>query len=294
MEKIPNIIIVENEPSWQRTIMRCNLFEQLKKLDPSSLVLVATEKEAHSKLRDYKFDLAITDVMLEDDYNESPWRILANSLNEKGVPIIVVTGFIKNIDMVMDMINDYNIIGLYSKGKFDIKKFNNHICNVLKIKHNQYSNCNKVSTLSKKIFVSYSHKDKVCKEQLVNHLSVLRQNALIDIWDDSRIPIGEHWHSEITDALTTANIAIFLISTDFLNSKFILEIEIPTLLEKCSNEGLKIIPIIIKPCAWKTVNWLSSMRAVTLKNNEPLMKGTEYEIDEKFAEITQWISEMIQ
>ncbi len=81
----------------------------------------------------------------------------------------------------------------------------------------------------KKIFISYSHKDEKWKERVDTHLSVLPD---IDAWDDRRIGAGADWFREIKTALNDADIAILLISADFLSSKFIIEEEIPRLLRR--------------------------------------------------------------
>ncbi len=55
---------------------------------------------------------------------------------------------------------------------------------------------------------------------------------------------------------------------------------------------MEVIPVIVKPCAWKALPWLSSMQVIP-KDGAPLMKGTEYEIEENFAGIAEDIAEML-
>ncbi len=64
------------------------------------------------------------------------------------------------------------------------------------------------------------------------------------------------------------------------------------MLQKRREEGLKVIPVIAKPCAWKSLPWLSSMQVIP-KDGTPLMKGAEYEIEEKLAEIAEAIASVI-
>ncbi|MCZ7361108.1 MAG: toll/interleukin-1 receptor domain-containing protein, partial [Candidatus Methanoperedens sp.] len=79
------------------------------------------------------------------------------------------------------------------------------------------------------VFISYSHKDEIWKDRLVTHLGVLEQEGLLDLWDDRRIGAGEDWEREIQKAMAKASVAVLLISADYLNSKFILGEEVPTL-----------------------------------------------------------------
>ncbi len=107
------------------------------------------------------------------------------------------------------------------------------------------------------VFISYSHKDEKWKDQLVSHLGVLNQIA---VWEDRRIGAGRDWESEINTALEAAGAAILLISANFLTSNFILTNEVPALLERRIREGLPVIPIIVRACAWEQVDWLAPIQ----------------------------------
>ncbi len=82
------------------------------------------------------------------------------------------------------------------------------------------------------VFISYSHIDEDWKDRLVTHLGVLQKERLLDIWDDSRIVAGGHWYQKISDAMDAAGACILLITADFLTSAFILNKEVPRLLER--------------------------------------------------------------
>ena len=142
------------------------------------------------------------------------------------------------------------------------------------------------------IFVSYSHKDERWKNRLVTHLGVLEQEGILDLWEDRRIEVGDDWKPEIEKAIDKATVAILLVSADFLTSKFILDEEIPKLLERREKEGVRIIPIIVKPCAWTQVKWLSKIQARP-KDGKPLSGGTPYQIDMNLAEIAAEIARIL-
>ena len=107
------------------------------------------------------------------------------------------------------------------------------------------------------VFISYSHKDEEWKERLVTQLGVLQMEGILDVWDDQRIEAGEDWYPEIEKAINNASVAILMISANFLTSKFILGEEVPKLLARRAKEGVRVIPLIVKPCAWTQVKWLS-------------------------------------
>ena len=79
-----------------------------------------------------------------------------------------------------------------------------------------------------KIFISYAHTDKAYYDRLMILLNVLKNYVGgIDDWSDQRIKTGQRWKEEIEKALRQADIAILLVSTDFLASDFIRNNELP-------------------------------------------------------------------
>jgi hypothetical protein len=143
------------------------------------------------------------------------------------------------------------------------------------------------------VFISYSHKDEEWKDRLVTHLGVLRHQGLLDLWDDRRIGAGEDWKQEIQEAMDAASVAVLLVSANFLTSRFILGEEVPRLLERRDKEGLRIFPVIVKPCAWQTVGWLSRIQARP-KDGRPLSAGDEHQIDADLAAIATEVHELIK
>jgi len=143
------------------------------------------------------------------------------------------------------------------------------------------------------IFISYSHKDEEWKSRLVTHLGVLQQQDYLDIWVDTRIEGGADWLQEIKEAIDVTSIAVLLISADFLNSKFITEKEIPMLLQQQQEKGLRIFPIILKPCDWLGITWVKQFMARP-KDGRPLSAGNENQIETDLAAIAKEIRELLQ
>jgi tetratricopeptide (TPR) repeat protein len=143
------------------------------------------------------------------------------------------------------------------------------------------------------VFISYSHKDEDWKDRLVTHLGVLRDQGLINIWEDRQIEAGADWHKNIQDAMNVASIGILLISANSLTSDYILNDEVPPLIERRAQEGVRIFPLVVEPCAWQAVNWL---RAMNLRptDGRPLSAGNENQIDEDLAALTSEIYLLIQ
>lgn len=102
-----------------------------------------------------------------------------------------------------------------------------------------------------KIFISYSHKDAPYQLRLRTRLRPFEREGKLNFWVDSKINVGDKWHSEIEKALSETLVAILLVSADFLASDFIMNNELPLLLGACRHEGVKILPVILKPCAFE-------------------------------------------
>lgn len=144
-----------------------------------------------------------------------------------------------------------------------------------------------------KVFISYSHKDEDWKNRLQTQLAVLENQGLLSVWEDRKIAGGDDWYPEIERAIESAHVAILLISADFLSSKFILGNEIPPLLERRKIAGLRVIPLILKPCPWKTVEWLSKIQGRPI-DNKPLSGFDEHHQDHHLSELALEINKLIQ
>jgi len=119
------------------------------------------------------------------------------------------------------------------------------------------------------IFISYSHLDEICKDKLEKKLDVLQRQGNYDVWTDREIGEGDKWLPAIEEKLNSCDVAILLISDNFLTSDFIMDKEVPLFLNRREKHGLKIYPLIIDDCPWKKVPWLAEL-AGALKDNVPL------------------------
>ena len=131
-----------------------------------------------------------------------------------------------------------------------------------------------------RIFVSYSHADTKHMDRLLVHLAPLKSAADLEIWTDEQIAGGDAWAPAIDQAISNATLAIFLVTADFLNSDFITRKEVPSLLERRQNEGLRLYPILAKPCAWQAVQWLTAIQIRPTGAKPVWRSGGRYAEDE--------------
>lgn len=104
--------------------------------------------------------------------------------------------------------------------------------------------------MTKRIFISYSHKDESYRDSFNDHLAVLQRNGVISIWHDRKILAGDEWKGEISENLNSADIAIFLVSPSFLASDYCYDVEVKRAVELNKAGSLKIISVVIRPCQW--------------------------------------------
>jgi small GTP-binding protein len=113
-----------------------------------------------------------------------------------------------------------------------------------------------------KIFISYSHKDESFKDELVTMLAGLQRRGIVDAWHDRRIEAGDEWYKSIQDAMDDCDLALLLVSPDYLASRFIQEDEQPKLLKRREEMKARVMPIIVRPCVWQSEETISILQVM--------------------------------
>jgi tetratricopeptide (TPR) repeat protein len=143
------------------------------------------------------------------------------------------------------------------------------------------------------VFISYSHKDERWKDRLRPHLKMLQQEGHLEIWDDRQIGYGEEWYDEIKQVMECAAVAVCLISADYLASDFCVKEEIPHLLERRKSEGMLLVPMLLRPCAWKAISWLSPLQMIP-RDDKSIAVNFSRTYDVVFAELAESILDYLQ
>jgi len=124
--------------------------------------------------------------------------------------------------------------------------------------------------MTKKVFISYSHKDESHREDLEDHLSMLKRKDVISVWHDRKIKAGDDWKNKIDDNLEEADVIFFLVSPSFLASDYCFDIEVKRAMEKQAKGEAIIISILVRPCDWSDCEF-SKFQAVP-KDARPITK----------------------
>lgn len=112
------------------------------------------------------------------------------------------------------------------------------------------------------VAVSYSHKDARWRDELRKFLKPLVRQKRLRIWDDTAIDAGEQWRDEIKHAFGTADVAVLLVSPDFLDSDFIAEQELPMLFEKARRKQGRLLWLAVRPSNYKKQPGIEPMQAL--------------------------------
>ena len=139
------------------------------------------------------------------------------------------------------------------------------------------------------IFISYSHTDEKIKQNLLKHLSSLKQKMKLKIWDDGLIVPGQMWNNEIKTKLNDSEVVLLLLSSDAMASDYINNEEIKIALKRHEAGEAVIIPIIVRPCNWTDLE-VAKMQALP-KNAKPLTKWSNR--DEAYVDIVKGVQKAI-
>ena len=102
-------------------------------------------------------------------------------------------------------------------------------------------------------------------------LAGLQRRGIVDAWHDRRIEAGDEWYKSIQDAMDDCDIAILLVSPDYLASRFIQEDEQPKLLKRREEMKSRVMPIIIRPCVWQSEQTISILQVMP-KDGQAVIK----------------------
>jgi len=77
----------------------------------------------------------------------------------------------------------------------------------------------------KKVFISYSRKDVDFKNELRNHLNLVKTLNIFDNWSCEDINFGK-WDDQIQYELESSDLIVYMLSANFFSSRYILEKEV--------------------------------------------------------------------
>jgi len=145
------------------------------------------------------------------------------------------------------------------------------------------------------VCVTYSLEDQEWQEKLAAQLEVLENFGVLEPWTDQGaygvIEIGE-MRRQMKEAMDRAAVVILLISADYLKSPFVRDKEIPQLMRQKVEEGVRVIPLIVRPCPWQRVPWLKETTPAP-KDGIPLSTLSEAQAETELAALADEIAKIV-
>jgi hypothetical protein len=136
-----------------------------------------------------------------------------------------------------------------------------------------------------KIFISYCHADESLREALEKHLSLLKNQGIIDVWHDRKIVVGHEFATAIDENLSDAQIVLLLVSADFLASQYCWGVEMRLAMERHESGEAHVVPVILRACDWHTAPF-GKLSAVP-KDGRPIKSWLD--IDEALYDVARQI-----
>jgi hypothetical protein len=135
------------------------------------------------------------------------------------------------------------------------------------------------------IFLSYSHKDEILRNQLEAHLALLKHEGLIEAWHDRRIVAGDEVGDAIFSKLEAADIILLLVSSDFINSAYCFSREMARAMERHNAGEARVIPVILRHCDWTSAPFGKLLAAP--RDGKPVASWPDR--DEALAEVARQV-----
>lgn len=104
--------------------------------------------------------------------------------------------------------------------------------------------------MAAKVFISYSHKDEPYKDDLEEHLAMLKREGKVSLWHDRCILGGQEWGNEIDENLATADVILLIVSPSFLASEYCNDVEVKKAMEMHEAKEAIVIPVIVRVSDW--------------------------------------------
>jgi len=149
------------------------------------------------------------------------------------------------------------------------------------------------------IFIAFANQDRDVRDKLLDQMNLVKVRQGWNIWSAKEIKAGERWGEEIKIRLMDSEVVILLLSTDFFNSKYIVETELPDVEKRHQNGDCHIIPIIARVCHWKETAFgeyaqLGEIQALPAGEKPIISKGYWDNEDQPYFEVVEGIKNSIR
>lgn len=141
-----------------------------------------------------------------------------------------------------------------------------------------------------RLFFSYAGEDEEYRKEFEKHLTLLERKGALETWHFRKIEPGEDWENEIDENLQDADLVTPLLSPDFLASDYCFEVELEYALEQHAAGEMRVVPVVIRHCAWQQDPNLRHLQALP-RNANPVASWEDS--DEAWLNVTKRITKVM-
>jgi biotin carboxyl carrier protein len=106
-----------------------------------------------------------------------------------------------------------------------------------------------------KLFIAYAHDDAQLRANLDQHLAVLKELGVLEIWHDRPIGTSVPWRGIVSPHLGEIDVVLLLVSAAFAGSGYCLDDEFASIATKQQLGQLEIVSVLLKPSLWDRTQW---------------------------------------
>ncbi len=134
------------------------------------------------------------------------------------------------------------------------------------------------------IFICYSHKDAKWFDEknercLIPWLEDILHTRKIKLWyDRGGLKAGDQYRRELDAEIDRSQIALLLVSWNFLASDFILKTELPRIQARENQRQMIVIPVLLSPCDWKQYPQIEKYQILPGQRT-PLVNYTQNDVE---------------
>jgi internalin A len=143
----------------------------------------------------------------------------------------------------------------------------------------------------KRVFISYSSKDRISLDKLTSHLELYKSAGVITYWDDLMLASREEWNEQIREEMQKANILIMLLSSDYFGTSYIVKEEIPIALKslEAPMKTKQVFWVLLRPCNYELFPEVARYPIYPLKETDELSgKAYQRAISEHENQDREW------
>ncbi|MFN0035536.1 MAG: SUMF1/EgtB/PvdO family nonheme iron enzyme [Saprospiraceae bacterium] len=149
------------------------------------------------------------------------------------------------------------------------------------------------------IFIAFANQDRDVRDKLLRQMNLVKDRQGWNIWSAKEIKAGERWGEEIERRLLDSEVIVLLLSADFFSSDYIMDKELPKVVEKHKAGDCQIIPVLARQCHWKDTPFgeyaeLGDIQALPVGEKPIVSRGHWDNDDQPYYEVVEGVKDSIR